>query len=270
MPNVLTFTFVCDKINKKEATMKKNILKTCPICGKELVISKLKCTECDMEYSGNFQMSLFSKLDEFEAEFIQDFLKSEGNISKLQKETGKTYATIKSTLNEINLKLGLIEEKKESIDMSFFAKKKETGIIKVIQDRFLECGGKAKMPMLKGEPLDIWVSSSGEGIENSGYSSLVCEWHILEAIVKKANELGGIMYRGDSAAHNGAKIGSAELPLDTIDAFISLEFYGKNIGDTTLRRSTYYSAILAWAGIVENHRSKGKGGFIVVKPEYKN
>ena len=91
--------------------------------------------------------------------------------------------------------------------MEVIAQKNQTGIIKVIQDKFIECGGKSKMQMLKGDPLDIWVASSGEGILNSGYKNLVCEWYILEAIVKKANELGGIMYRGDSAAQNGAKIG---------------------------------------------------------------
>ena len=154
--------------------------------------------------------------------------------------------------------------------MGFFAKKKETGIIKVIQNKFIECGGKAKMPMLKGEPLDIWVAASGDGVENSGYANLICEWRILEAIVKKANELGGIMYKGDTAAQSGAKIGSEKFPLDTIDAFIALEFYGGNIGATTTRRSTYYAAILAWAGIVENHRSQGKGGYIIVKPEYRS
>ena len=77
------------------------------------------------------------------------------------------------------------------------------------------------------------------------------------------------MYRGDAAAQNGAKIGSEELPIDTIDAFIAVEFYGASVGASTLRRSTYYAAILAWAGIVENHRSKGEGGYIVVKPEYR-
>lgn len=250
--------------------MKKNLLKTCPICSKDLTISKLKCTDCGMEYSGNFQNYFLSNLDDAEIEFIKTFLKNEGNISKMQNESGRTYANIKAMLNEINIKLGLIKEKKENVDMGFFAKKKETGIIKVIQDKFLECGGKSKMPMLKGAPLDIWVASTGNGVENSGYTTLVCEWHILEAIVKKANELGGIMYRGDAAAQNGAKIGSEELPLNTIDAFISLEFYGGSIGASTTRRSTYYSAILAWAGIVENYRSKGKGGYIVVKPEFKN
>ena len=250
--------------------MKQNTLKACPVCGKELIISKLKCNNCDMEYSGNFIASPFSKLDDTEMEFVKAFLKNEGNISKLQNEAGKTYASIKALLNEINIKLDLVKDKKDNVDMSCLTKKKESGIVKVIQDKFFECGGKSKMPMLKGAPLDIWVAANGKGIENSGFTTLVCEWHILEAIVKKANALGGIMYRGDSAAQNGAKIGSDELPLDTIDAFISVEFYGGSIGASTLRRSTYYAAILAWAGIVENKRSAGKGGYIVVKPAFRN
>lgn len=249
--------------------MKKTVLKNCPICGEELILSKLRCENCNMEYSGDFQAPLFSTLSDEEIEFILVFLKYEGNISKVQKEIDKTYANIKNTLSAINIKLGLVKDRKDNIDMKLFAKKQETGIIKVIQEKFIECGGKSKMKMLKGEPLDIWVDPLGKGVENSGYSQLICEWHILEAIVNKANELGGTMYRGDSAAQNGAKIGSDELPLDTIDAFISLEFYGANIGNTTTRRSTYYSAILAWAGIVDNYRSKGKGGYIVVKPEFR-
>ena len=249
--------------------MKKNVLRTCPVCGQELIISKLKCVECDMEISGDFQISLFSKLEDSEIEFIKAFLKNEGNISKLQNETGKTYAGIKNLLNVINIKLGTIKEEKDNIDMRIFDQKEQTGVVKIIQEKLLECGGKSKMPMLKGDPLDIWVTSSGKGIANSGFVDFICEWHILEAIVRKANELGGIMYRGDAAAQNGAKIGSDELPIDTIDAFISLKFYGGNIGNSTLRRSTYYAAILAWAGIVENHRSKGQGGYIVVKPQYR-
>lgn len=250
--------------------MKTNTLKSCPICGKELIISKLKCTDCDMEYSGNFQTTPFAALSEAETEFIMAFLKNEGNISKLQTESGKTYVSIKSLLNEINIKLGLIENKKENVDMEILTNSKETGIVKVIQDKLIACGGISKMAMLKGEPLDIWVSSTGKGIENSGFSSLICEWQILEAIVNKANELGGIMYRGDTAAQGGAQIGSDEFSVDTIDAFIAMQFYGGSIGATTVRRSTYYAAILAWAGIVENHRSKGEGGYIVVKPEFRS
>ena len=175
--------------------MKQNLFKSCPICGDDLVISKLKCTKCDMEYSGDFQMTSFLRLSDEEMDFVKDFLKNEGNISKMQNETGKTYANIKSTLNEINIKLGSIKDKRENIDMEILVNSKETGIAKIVQEKLLACGGRAKMPMLKGAPLDIWVSSSGKGIENSGYADLVCEWYILEAIVKKANELGGVMYR---------------------------------------------------------------------------
>ena len=125
------------------------------------------------------------------------------------------------------------------------------------------------MPMLKGEPLDIWVLSSGEGVANSGFSSLVCEWSIFDAIIKKANELGGKMYRGDGAAQKGEKIGTTEFPVDTMDAFLALEFYNGAIGETTTRRSTYYAGILAWAGIVENHRSVGQGGYITVNPAFR-
>ena len=247
-----------------------NVLKKCPVCGEGLAISKLTCANCNLDFSGSFQMPLFENLNDSEIDFVKQFLKNEGNFSRLQDHYGITYANVKIILKDINIKLGTIEDQRKEIDMEVIAQKNQTGIIKVIQDKFIECGGKSKMQMLKGDPLDIWVASSGEGILNSGYKNLVCEWHILEAIVKKANELGGIMYRGDSAAQNGAKIGSPELPLDTIDAYIALNFYGAYEGASTIRRSTYYSAILAWAGIVENHRSKGKGGYIVVKPEFRD
>ena len=131
---------------------------------------------------------------------------------------------------------------------------------KIIAKKLEECGGSADCPMLRGEPLKIWLTT--EGVRNSGFPNLICEWKIFDAIVNKARELGGKMYRGDGAAQSGAKIGSKELPLDTIDSFISLKFYGRNIGDSTLRRSTYYCAILAWAEICENKRSDGIGGYI--------
>ena len=65
--------------------MKESILKVCPICGKELKISKLQCTECDMEYSGNFNMSVFFKLEDAEIEFIKEFLKTKETFLKFKK-----------------------------------------------------------------------------------------------------------------------------------------------------------------------------------------
>ena len=61
-----------------------------------------------------------------------------------------------------------------------------------------------------------------------------------------------------------------ELTEDMIDGFIPLNFEGANYGETVLSRSTYYSGILEWAGIVTIHKSTGKGSYITVNQEYRN
>ena len=145
---------------------------------------------------------------------------------------------------------------------------KSSIIINTLQEKIIAHNGQALMPTLKGHPIPFHLSSGKDGVESDGLRGVVLKWEIFDAIVKKAVSLGGKMFRGDSAAQNGARIGSDELSLDTIDGFISTKFYGAKIGDTTLRRSTYYSGILAWANIVVNHRSQGNGGFITVNTEF--
>ena len=135
---------------------------------------------------------------------------------------------------------------------------------KTILDKLERDGGKSQLTMINGGIMNLWLSDSKNGIINSRYSSLNCEFNILYAIYEKAISLGGEMYLGANAAHNGQRIGSDGFPIDTIDGFISIEFYGRSVGDKTLRRSTYYAAILDWTGIVTNHR----GGYITVKKEY--
>lgn len=124
-------------------------------------------------------------------------------------------------------------------------------------------GGKSQYRMIKGGIMNLWLSKNGDGIKNDHYS-INCEFKILYAIYEKAISLGGEMYLGANVAQKGQRIGSDDFSVDTIDGFISIEFYGKKIGDTTLRRSTYYASILAWAGFVTNHW----GGYISVNREY--
>lgn len=135
---------------------------------------------------------------------------------------------------------------------------------KTMLDKLAHDGGKSQLTMINGSIMHLWLSDSKSGIINSRYSSLNCEFKILYAIYERAISLGGEMYLGASAARSGLKIGSDGFPVDTIDGFISIEFDNKNIGDTTLRRSTYYAYILAWAGFVTNHR----GGYITVNKEF--
>lgn len=135
---------------------------------------------------------------------------------------------------------------------------------KIISDKIRKEGGKSQHVMINGGIMKLWLSDEQEGIVNSRYPKLCCQFEILYAIYEKALSLGGKMHLGANAAHNGKRIGSEGLSTETIDGFISTEYYGKNIGDKTLRRSTYYAAILDWAGFAKNHR----GGFITINKEY--
>lgn len=244
------------------------IIRYCPSCGKEMHISKLSCANCGIEIAGNFNLQGFETLSDEDISFIKSFLSTEGNFSSMQRATGIPYSQIKNRLCEINQKLGNTTE--EDLPMQDLTIKDDDHlVVATLKRKIAACGGKTTMPALRGEPIAIWLSPTGEGIETAGLKGFVFRWEEFSAIVKKANELGGLMYRGDSAAHNGERIGSEKLSLDTIDGFVSTHFLGAKVGDTTLRRSTYYAGILAWAGIVTNHRSAGKGGYVTVNDPFR-
>ena len=250
--------------------MLKEIVKKCPVCGEEMYISELKCPKCNIAIKGEFELSKEQScvnelnLTVEEVSFIKDFLKFEGNFSSLQKQNGQTYVQIKNVLNSINIKIGNKGEttmnKIETIEVNNDNKPSD-----IIKRKLNEKHGEAECPMLKGDPQKIWLTK--EGVVFSGYESLVCEWSIIDDIYNKLKELGGKMYRGDAAAQKGKKIGSEDFPLETIDAYIGVKYYGAEIGKTTTRRSTYYAAILAWAGICYNYKSDGNalGGYIQIK-----
>ena len=77
------------------------------------------------------------------------------------------------------------------------------------------------------------------------------------------------MYQGDTITRNGGRLGE-ELTEDMIGGFIPLNFEGANYGETVLSRSTYFSGILEWVGIVTIHKSTGKGSYITVNKEYRS
>lgn len=250
--------------------MSTNLLKNCPSCGNELIISELSCKGCGIKINGEFNVGGFAELSADELDFVKQFLLLEGNLSKMQARYNETYNSIKYKLNTINEKLGG-KTMASNISLENLTQSSEDSkVVKRLKDKIVECGGKALMPVLKGEPVPFWLSSSQAGFESEGLKGFIFEWKVFDGIVKKAIALGGKMYRGDVAAQNGAKIGSEDLPITTIDGYISTEFYGSKIGSSTMRRSTYFSGILAWAGIATVHRSQGNGSFITVNNEFMN
>lgn len=247
--------------------MNNHLLKNCPACGNELTISELSCKNCGIKINGEFNINGFAELSSEELQFVKQFLLTEGNISKMQAHYNGTYNSIKNQLNVINEKLGSKSMANNINTQNLTQSADDSKVIKTLKDKIIECGGKALMPVLRGEPVPFWLSSTQKGFESAGLKGFIFEWEVFDAIVKKAISLGGKMYRGDVAAQSGAKIGSDDLPITTIDGYISTEFYGAKIGNSTLRRSTYFSGILAWAGIAKVHRSQGNGSFITINNE---
>lgn len=114
------------------------------------------------------------------------------------------------------------------------------------------------------------VALNGMGVQVKQLGDFVLEWEHFEKIVKKANALGGKMYRGDELPQiSGFKLGE-EISHDCMEGFIASELLYMEDGTAVTRRSTYYSGILAWAGIVTLHKSQGKGSYITVNSEYRN
>ena len=144
-------------------------------------------------------------------------------------------------------------------------------VVKALKKLTLDCGGNAVMPTLNGAPIHFWLSASGEGFEVRQLKNCVMTWSELSVIVKEAISRGGKMYRGDRYIQTkGIKLGSPELPIDSVEGIIANKFYGAKIGEAVTRRSTYYTVILAWAKIITIHRSQGNGSFITVNQEYLN
>ena len=147
--------------------------------------------------------------------------------------------------------------------------KKECRISNIIKEKLKANNGKALMPTLRGAPIAFWLSPTGMGIETDKLPGYILEWEHFDEIVKKANALGGTMYRADVLAMNGKKLGK-EISYDTMEGFIASKLLYILDGTKITRRSTYYSGILAWAGMVTIHRSQGRGSYITVNPKYRH
>ena len=88
----------------------------CPVCGHDLVITKLTCGVCASEMTGEFTQNKFSLLSSKDVEFIEVFIRNRGNIKDVERELGVSYPTVRSMLDQVISNLGLIGGKEQSED----------------------------------------------------------------------------------------------------------------------------------------------------------
>lgn len=78
----------------------------CPICGGEILVTRLNCRDCNTSIEGQFFSRTFSQLTPKQMEFVETFIRLEGKITHMEKELNLSYPTIRKLLHDVIRALG--------------------------------------------------------------------------------------------------------------------------------------------------------------------
>jgi hypothetical protein len=78
----------------------------CPICGGEVIVTRIHCQVCDSTIEGRFVAGPFERLTAEQLSFVETFVRCEGKINRMEDEIGLSYPTIRNRLHEIIRALG--------------------------------------------------------------------------------------------------------------------------------------------------------------------
>jgi len=90
----------------------------CPICGGEIIVTKIHCQECDSFIEGRFTTGTFENLTAEQLSFIETFVRCEGKITRMEEEIGLSYPTIRNRLHEVIRAMGYEPGADEPVRMS--------------------------------------------------------------------------------------------------------------------------------------------------------
>jgi hypothetical protein len=101
------------------------ILTKCPVCGGDLVVTRLHCPSCETVIEGSFDPNTsgtrlqeafspeqlkpllpFSRLSAEQLQFVLTFVRCEGRFNRMEDEMGLSYPTLRNRLNEIIRAMG--------------------------------------------------------------------------------------------------------------------------------------------------------------------
>ena len=82
-------------------------LSRCPVCEGTLGISEYACGRCHTKVSGSFEGCRFCRLAPEHLSLIEVFLRCEGNLTRVEKEIGLSYPTLRNKLSAALAALGL-------------------------------------------------------------------------------------------------------------------------------------------------------------------
>ena len=78
----------------------------CPICGEELIVTRLECRACGTDIGGQFTVGKLAVLSADDVRFVEMFIKNRGNAYKVGEELAMPYSTVRARLTEIIRAMG--------------------------------------------------------------------------------------------------------------------------------------------------------------------
>jgi len=101
---------------------------TCPLCGGKLTVTALQCQSCGTTLQGHFSAhtasSAFNRLSAEQLAFLEVFIRNEGKFSRMEKEMGLSYPTLRNRLRAIIRAMGYQPEG-ESIPVTLSAAERQ-------------------------------------------------------------------------------------------------------------------------------------------------
>ena len=82
------------------------VLSECPVCGGEMLATRLRCRACDSALEGRFFTGPFSSLTNEQLEFVELFIRNEGKLTRMEDELSLSYPTIRNRLHDVIRALG--------------------------------------------------------------------------------------------------------------------------------------------------------------------
>ena len=239
--------------------MENKLVTKCPRCNENLVVRRLSCDNCELELNGDFPLSKFDYLSTDELDFIESFLRAQGNYKTVQNEKNMSYPAVKKKFMDILDKLDITtKESRNQEDIKIepllqTINAVDSPVVKKIKEKLNANSGIAIIPLFRGDSCKIGYTSDGKGLVASKIPvANQLTWEVFDAAVEVVINNGGKAEKGK--ARSGAKLGSGDLPLNSVEGFIAHKVHGAQIGETAFGPGFVVAAILDWAGICNNER----------------
>jgi hypothetical protein len=81
-------------------------LTRCPVCESAVHVSELTCGQCRTRVAGHFDPCRFCSMPAEHLAFLETFLRCEGNLSRVEKDLGLSYPTVRNRFTAMLASLG--------------------------------------------------------------------------------------------------------------------------------------------------------------------